>query len=392
MSDFELEVAESLEITRQSAQAIVNDIGGIVRQRINMMNREGVIIASTDAARIGTPHEGAREIIDKKLPELYITPECATYTTRVGLNLPIIYLGEIVGVIGITGDYDEVKDYGQIVKKMVEILIRENVGQNERRLNLRVLSRFLEDWVMGDGLLQPQALAERGYKLGIDISLPRRVMVVSAGELEQYMATPDGQKLIEKIENEIAMIVEQTAGNLILRNTGRQILLLRFCDDKQVLELAEGLKKLVWEKYQVHMAIGIDGRTEDIHTAYGQANKAWRGARRMPEGILSYSQVTLELFAEDISKQVKIEYLHKVFRTCSYEELCRWIGLLEAYFNAEGSLKAAAEALYIHKNTLTYKLKKLAELTGYDVRQISHVVVFYMAMIFFKDVKGDLEF
>ena len=34
--------------------------------------------------------------------------------------------------------------YGQIVKKMVEILIRENAEQDERRMGQRVLNRFLE--------------------------------------------------------------------------------------------------------------------------------------------------------------------------------------------------------------------------------------------------------
>ena len=101
--------------------------------------------------------------------------------------------------------------------------------------------------------------------------------------------------------------------------------------------------------------------------------------------------MTLELFAGDISKQMKIAYIHKLFQNCAYEELSGWIDILEAYFAAEGSLTAAADALYIHKNTLTYKLKKLAELTGYDVRLISNAPVFYMAMLFFQDVKVEIE-
>ena len=90
-------------------------------------------------------------------------------------------------------------------------------------------------------------------------------------------------------------------------------------------------------------------------------------------------------------RQTKEEYLRKVFRGCTYEELRRWIGLLEAYFAAEGSIQAAADALYIHKNTLQYRLKRLEELTGYDVRLVSQSTVFYMAMLFFRDVKDGME-
>ena len=109
------------------------------------------------------------------------------------------------------------------------------------------------------------------------------------------------------------------------------------------------------------------------------------------QDILTYDSVTLELFTEDLGDGVKAEYIHKLFKKCSYEELCRWMGLLEAYFESEGSLHAASQTLHIHKNTLTYKLKRLKELTGYDVRLVSQATVFYMAMLFFRDIKDEME-
>lgn len=42
-----------------------------------------------------------------------------------GINLPIEFNNEIIGVIGITGDPKEVEQYGLITKKMTEILIKE---------------------------------------------------------------------------------------------------------------------------------------------------------------------------------------------------------------------------------------------------------------------------
>lgn len=391
MENDSLSGLHGLEITRHSAQTIVNDIGGIVHQNINMMDKNGVIIASTDESRIGHLHEGAVRVIREKLSELYITSEFATSATREGLNLPIVHMGEFVGVIGITGGYNQVKDYGRIVKKMVEILIRENSEQDEKRLKTRVMSRFLEDWILGDGLLKPQALTERGYLLGIDISLPRRVMVVSVRKLEKYISTADGQKLLEQIEHDISGAVEYIPANLILRNSGRQIILIKRCSDEQIMRLADKLSSMISAKYKIELAIGIDGTADDIPTSYGQANRAWRSARISKANIRSYDQVTLELFAGDVSKRVKITYIHKLFPNCSYEELACWMDILEAYFASEGSLAAAADALYIHKNTLTYKLKKLAEITGQDVRKISNAPVFYMAMLFFQDVKTELE-
>lgn len=42
MENENLSGMHGLELTRHSAQAIVNDIGGIVHQNINMMDKNGV--------------------------------------------------------------------------------------------------------------------------------------------------------------------------------------------------------------------------------------------------------------------------------------------------------------------------------------------------------------
>ena len=389
MEQYELEMESGLKLSRQGAQSIVEEVGAVVGQNINMMDRGGYVIASTDETRIGSQHEGARKLIGEHLPELYVEAEHATSTSRPGLNLPITHGGSIVGVIGITGLYGEVVGYGQVVKKMVEILIRENAEQDERRMGQRVLNRFLEDWVIGSGLMQPRILEERGFALGIDIAVPRRVMVASARELEEYASTASGQKLLEQVEREAASLAGR--GSLVLRSGGRQIILVKKCPDRQMEQLAGRIRTAVFKKFNIRMVVGIDGRAEDIHVAYGQANKAWRSAGLAKKDILAYDSVTLELFTEDLGDGVKAEYIHKLFKKCGYEELCQWMGLLEAYFEAEGSLKAASEKLHVHKNTLTYRLKRLEELTGYDVRLVSQSTVFYMAMLFFRDVKDGME-
>ena len=256
------------------------------------------------------------------------------------------------------------------MKKMVEILIRENAEQDERRMGQRVLNRFLEDWVLGSGLLQPRILEERGFALGIDISVPRRVMVSGVRNFQEYASTASGQKLLEQAEGEAASLAG--AGCLVFRNAGRQIFLVQGASDRHMEQLAGRIRSCVKKKFGIGLVMGIGGRARDIHVAYGQANKAWRSASMSKRDVMTYDSVTLELFTEDV-------------------ELCQWMGLLEAYFSAEGSLKAASDAMHIHKNTLTYKLRKLEELTGYDVRVLSQSAVFYMAMVFFRDVKEMMQ-
>lgn len=65
--------------------------------------------------------------------------------------------------------------------------------------------------------------------------------------------------------------------------------------------------------------------------------------------------------------------------------------LLEAWFAAEGSLNTAAQNLYIHKNTLQYRLKRLAEISGLDARRPSQAPALYLAMQFFLELDADRD-
>ena len=374
-----------MEFVVQQAQDIVEQIGAIVKQNINMMDERGYIIASTDASRIGNFHEGAKKIIDEQLAELYVTPAMETGQMRRGINLPLEHEGKIIGVIGITGGYEQVIGYGQVVKKMTEILIRERVREDEKRLDLRVTSRFLEEWVLGNGILRPELLAERGKLLGIDIHWPRRVMVLSLDRVEDYIDTLEGQEFIEQIENAVLHIVQQQPQALVLRNAARQILLLPAMADGRLLALAESLYTQVGREFHQPLRIGVDGVSGNTHEAYVQADKAWRTAAVMKRNIMIYSHLDLEMFLNEISPGTKFDYLEKIFRAYAPEERAQVMELLEAYFAADGSLAGTAQRLYLHKNTLQYKLRRLARLTGYDVRQPRYAAVFYMALLFYRE-------
>lgn len=378
-----------MQISPGSAQIIVDEIGGLVRQHINMMDGTGHIIASTDPMRIGQFHDGAHRIITQRLPELYITPEAATATVRCGLNLPVEFDGEIVGVIGITGPYDEVIDYGQIVKKMTEILIRERSAMDQERLDLRVRSRFLEDWILGDGLTNAQTLRERGLALGVDITVPRRIMVVSVRNREHYTDTMEGQKLIEAVEQTVSSRIQGYPGSMILRSTARQILILRTRPTRELRRLAAELFTAVEQAHGVQLVAGIDGEAPDLHLAYLQASRAWHTASHRPGRTVGYEELNVELFLNDMPRQRKEEYLRKLFPNCGAQELSGWMRVLEAYFAAEGSLSTAADALFIHKNTLQYRLKGLAALTGLDVRRPSQAPALYMALLCYHDLEWD---
>ena len=385
-----------MNISKNSAQQIVEEIGKLVRQNINLMDETGHIIASNDPSRIGNFHTGAYRIIQNRLKEFYITPELERELPNVrrGINLPIEVDGEVQGVIGITGDYSEVIKYGQIVKKMAEILIRERMALDNRQLDQRVQSRFLEDWILGSAMSNPQSLSERGFAMGIDIHIPRRCIVASAKNREQYTGTLEGQIVLEQVEHLVDDHV-RAQGGIILRNAARQILLLRRQETQSLEELCREIARDVGNRLGVSMIFGIDGASQDVRSAYLQANRAWNAAAYSNSAVTCFEALRTELLLDGLSRDSKLEYLQRIFRGCSAREAAEYVELLEVFFSVEGSLQKAAQQLFIHKNTMQYRLKRLAEITGLDVRKPSQAPSLYLAMLLYLDLsrgEGELTF
>lgn len=370
----------AMHISKASARDIVDEISKLVKQNVNLMNEEGIIIASRDKERIGQFHEGAFKIITEKLDEYYIDDERATETAKKGLNFPLELDGEIVGVVGITGSYDEVINQGRLLQKMTEILLQEHRRSYHQLMDKRIKNAFMEEWLIRTGYVNDRDLEERGQAIKIDINRPRRILIASVDELDAYKETQEGQSKIQKMENRIGEFLKNRDGAIYFRNAMRQVILVDRVSTEELVRLAHEIAAYVYAKEKLELNIGIDGADINMHRAYLQAHRAWRMASDEREAVVCYENLNLELLLSGVSTQLKEEYMEKIFKGCTEEEREAYIAMLHIYFKEDGSIQKTADAMFIHKNTLQYRLNKIKEVTGYDVRKPSESVPLYIAM------------
>ena len=105
-------------------------------------SRKGIITASTNAERIGDFHESGYKTAESGVMGVVSTDD-EYRGTKKGINYPIIYDGNVMGVIGITGEPTEVERYGFLITKISEVFIRENFQKvnslDERRRTERLV-------------------------------------------------------------------------------------------------------------------------------------------------------------------------------------------------------------------------------------------------------------
>ena len=56
------------------------------------------------------------------------------------------------------------------------------------------------------------------------------------------------------------------------------------------------------------------------------------------------------------------------------------LGTLECYLNHEMNLQDAAQAMYIHKNTLKYRLQKIQEILGVKLKDTTVIASIKLAL------------
>src|SRR5690625_2720938 len=92
-------------LTKAIAEDVVDQTTDSLSYSMAVMARRGVIIGSGEQSRIGEMHEGAMNaIVQKRRVDIAVDQMKNLAGTKPGINLPIIFEDDIVGVIGISGE------------------------------------------------------------------------------------------------------------------------------------------------------------------------------------------------------------------------------------------------------------------------------------------------
>lgn len=92
----------------------------------------------------------------------------------------------MIGVIGISGECDEVYRYVQIIKKMTEIQLAESDAAERKKIANRIRDRFFDDWILTDVSYNDISFVRRVEGQQININIQRRVVIFQLCNLKQY--------------------------------------------------------------------------------------------------------------------------------------------------------------------------------------------------------------
>lgn len=102
------------------------------------------------------------------------------------------------------------------------------------------------------------------------------------------------------------------------------------------------------------------------------------------EDILCYDKLLFQKIIYHVSDNIKKELLNKSKPVLdSFDS--EMVNTIEQFFNNDLNISETAKSLYVHRNTLIYRLDKISRETGYDIRNFKEAALFLITFLIWKE-------
>jgi carbohydrate diacid regulator len=369
------------------AQEIVTRTMRIIPFNINVMDANGVILASANPARIGELHSGALLALAKKLTvEIDAAAARNLHGAKPGVNLPLTVNGHICGAVGLSGVPDEVRQFGELVRLTAEMILEQANLSNELQRDSRYREAFLLKLIRYESASQAE-LEVWGRRLEINFERTQLVFL-----LELHVDQADADLALADIQRlQMRMLARQPTSLTATVGPCEMVVLDSYeakkGADAMPQRRMQALAALIHEEcelpFTLAMGIALPGM-EGVAISYQSAKTAARlGRARDPhQKHFSYYDLALPVLLSGLDAGWQAEQLRlpiaKLANDKSRDMLRR---TLDAWFAHDENSSATAATLHIHRNTLDYRLRRVGQLTGLDLARSEDRLLLYVSSL-----------
>ena len=158
-------------------------------------------------------------------------------------------------------------------------------------------------------------------------------------------------------------------------------------DSKELHKLAKSIEDTLENDIQMKCQIGIgtvSTQLKDIAKSFKEAQVALEvGAVFDTErNIVNYESLGLGRLIYQLPTTLCEMFLSEIFKKGSIDALDQeTLFTIQKFFENNLNVSETSRKLFVHRNTLVYRLEKIKKLTGLDLREFDHAIVFKVALM-----------
>ena len=334
-------------------QGIIHQMRDAVDRIIGVIDDNGVIIACSELVKIGEMRQGVRD-------ELAYTSDAVTsggYTYK-----PIVFIeGEdkyaekiatilAISLSNIKNLYDEKYDKNSFIKN----IILDNILPSDIYIKSKELRFNTEE-----------------SRVVFLIKFHSKSDVLSFDMVQNIFPDKNKDYVIATGEQDIVLVKEVKQGT----------------DIKEIEKIAKQIADTLNSEFYVKVSIGIGtvvDNIKDLARSYKEAQVAFEVGKVFDteKNIISYENLGIGRLIYQLPTTLCEMFLQEVFKNGSLDSLDReTLMTIQCFFENNLNVSETSRKLFVHRNTLVYRLEKIRKLTGLDLREFDHAITFKVALM-----------
>lgn len=343
-------------------QGVIHQMRDAIDRTIGVIDETSVVIACSELGRIG-------EVIES------VTAE------TLGSTAPFVINGHTFKSFGSSSRAEYavfVSGNDEIAQKYVQLLavslgsIKQYYDEKYDRGNF-IKNVILDNILPGDIYLKARELRFNSEvtRVCMLIKITSKTDISAYDILQNLFPDKSKDFVININETDIALVKEIKAG----------------IDSKDLEKLAGSIVDTLSSEFYTHCVVGI-GTTvtgiKDLAHSFKEAQVALEVGKVFDteRTIVSYDNLGIARLVYQLPTTLCEMFLKEVFKRGSIESLDQeTLFTIQRFFENNLNVSETSRKLFVHRNTLVYRLEKIKKLTGLDLREFEDAIVFKVALM-----------
>ena len=345
-------------------QNVIIQMKDSVDRTIGVVDEQGFVVASSELAIIGSRLDDFH-LFDFESTEQIVTTAARTFCP----------LSSGSAKFGYTAFVEGNDNLAKTICAIVAVAFNEAKNNYEEKHNK---AAFVKN-IISDNIL-PGDVYVRAKELHFITDEPRIVLLVRQTENSDVAAVESIQRLFPDKQRDFVLSMNES--DIVIVKT-----LSSSNYQDEAFKTARGVEAALREELGITCVIGISTvarHLRELADRYKESQVAIDVGRvfENDKSIINYENLGLGRIIYQLPTTLCEMFLNEVFKKNPLETLDEdTLETINKFFENNLNVSETSRKLYVHRNTLVYRLEKIKKLTGLDLREFDHAIVFKVAMM-----------
>ncbi len=354
-------------------QSILLEIKSKVSFMLGVVDAAGNIVSCTELRFIGENIEAAGEFFAAGVEEGEFGGYCfhllsgyengseyAVFASQKGDSAAMVCAVTAVAISNSQSLYDEKHDKVTFIKKIL-----------------------LDNILPGDIYIKSR-------EMNFSSDARRVVYLVRMNDRQDAAAVEALQRLFPDRQKDFAITINESEVVLVKE--------LKGADSREIANIAKLIDTTLEEELHLEHVIGVGavaGQLKDVARSFKEAQIAVDIGRVFDEDmtIMNFENLGIGRLIYQLPTTLCEMFLSEVFRKGSIESLDEeTLFTIQKFFENNLNVSETSRKLFVHRNTLVYRLEKIKKITGLDLREFDNAIVLKVALMVKKYLKSRESF